>query len=446
MKKQSMFSIVLRHAPKYLTGSIIASGTALLMTKYYTFVFSPAQFGVLSLYLIMFKYITSLVSLNLDSSSSRLYFDYRDTRRDEYLSTMFWFITAIAVVVSIVTLIFIKPISNWISPNSEVVYFITLVTGIFAVYVSFLTRVLYNEHKSTSVLKHSVFQTFVNHVSSVIFIAIFNLGIFGRMSGQGLGYILNTFTLIKEFSKDDLFKIKKTFNCQMARETFLLSLPSMISMLLGVAFVYVDRFFLKHYIGDSAVGIYTLGYMLGQGLSMVYEAISQAMLPKVYDDMNKDYKKAMVELEQFSYRYYIVLAIITVIVSALSPIIVSIFSNDDYAQASSVMPFVMAGFMMGGFYKIPSLVLGFHKVVWFYPFLAVFSFGTNALLNWWLIPIYGMVGSAYASFIGLFLYSFVMQLLSYRFLSNKYMYVSIFIYVFTFLILFISFKKQEVFS
>jgi O-antigen/teichoic acid export membrane protein len=337
---------------------------------------------------------------------------------------MFWFITCIAIIVLILGILFMKPISNWISPDSEVIYLVTLVTGIAAVYVSFLTRVLYNEHKSTSVLKHTIFQTFINHASSVLFISVFHTGIFGRMSGQGLGYILNVFTLIREFSKENLFKIKMTFNKAMAKETFMLTLPSMISMLLGVAFIYVDRFFLKHYIGDSAVGIYTLGYMLGQGLSMFYEAISQAILPKVFNDMNEDYEKARDELEHFSYRYYVGLVIITVIISALSPIIVSLFSNDNYSEAATVMPFVMAGFMMGGFYKIPSLVLGFHKVVWFYPFLAVFAFGTNALLNWWLIPIYGIVGAAFASFIGLFLYSSVLQILSFKYLSRKYIIIA----------------------
>ncbi len=413
-----MFNIIIKHAPKYLTGSAIASGTALLMTKYYTWVFDPAEFGILALYLVMFKYVTSLASLNLDSGSTRFYFDYRETRRDEYLSTMFWFITFVSISVLVLGLLFMAPISNWIAPNSEIVYVVTLITGIGAVYVSFLTRVLYNEHKSTSVLKHTIFQTFINHASSVLFISVFHLGIFGRMSGQGLGYFLNIFTLLREFSKENLFKIKMTFNKAMAKETFMLTLPGMISMLLGVAFIYVDRFFLKYYIGDSAVGIYTLGYLLGQGLSIVYDAISQAMLPKVFNDMNENYEKARGELEHFSYRYYIGLVIITIIISLFSPQIVYIFSNDSYSEAANVMPFIMAGFMMGGFYKIPSMVLGYHKVVWFYPFLAVFAFGINALLNWWLIPIYGMIGSAYASFFGFAINSFIISFMSMKYLSK----------------------------
>jgi len=418
--KQSFFQIILAHTPKYFTGSVISAGTALLMTKYYTFVFSPSEFGVLALYLVMFKYVMTFVSLNLDSGSTRFYFDYRDTKRDEYLSTIFWLITTLAIIVFCVGLVFMHPISNWIEKGTQDIYIVTLLSGIGGVYVSFLTRVLYNEHKSNSILKHSTFQTLINHLSSVLFISIFHLGILGRISGQGLGYFVNIFTLLREFSKENLFKLKLMFNKAMAKETFLLTLPSMIAAIQGIIFIYLDRIFIKHYMGDSAVGVYTLGYMLGQGLSMVYEAISQAILPKVYSDMKHNYEKAKNELEHFSYRYYLGLLILTAIISALSPLIVTLFSNNSYREASTVMPFVMAGFMMGGFYKIPSLVLGYHKVVWFYPFLSAFSFGTNALLNWWLIPIYGIVGAGFASFAGLFLYSVVLQILSFKYMSPLY--------------------------
>jgi len=423
-----MFSIILKHAPKYLSGSLIASITTLLMTKYYTAVFSPAEYGILALYLVMFNYIKTFVSLNMDSSATRFYFDYRKTKRDEYLSTIFWFITIIAIIVLIIGLILKDYISNWIAPNTQNIYIITIISGIGAVYVSFLARILYNEHKSTSLLKHTLFQTFVNHLSSFIFISFFNLGILGRMSGQGLGYFLNFWTLLKEFSKENLFKLKFTFNKFMAKETFMLSLPSIIAAFQNVIFIYLDRIFIKHYLGDSPVGIYTLGYMLGQGLSLVYEAISQAILPKVYNDMNENYEKAKEELESFSYKYYIGLVIMTAIISMLSPFIVSIFSNENYSEAANVMPFVMAGFMMGGFYKIPSLVLGYHKVVWFYPFLSAFSFGTNALLNWLLIPTYGIVGAGFASFVGLFLYSTVLQILARKFMNVKYKFYVIILY------------------
>ncbi len=440
MIKLSMFKTIISHAPKYFSATAISSLVMILMTKYYTYVFSPAEYGVLALYLIMFNYIKTFVSLNLNSSSTRFYFDYRETKRDEYLSTIFWFITIIAIIVSILGIFLKDMISNWIAPNSESIYLITLFTGIGAVYVTFLMRILYNEQKSTSVLKHTLFQTFVNHFSSFVFISFFNLGILGRMLGQGVGYGLNIFTLLREFFSKNIFKIRPVFNKIMAKETFLLSLPGIIASIQNVVFIYLDRVFIKYYIGNSSVGIYTLGYMLGQGLSLVYEAISQAILPKVYNDMNENYKRARFELEKFSYGYYMGLILITVIISILSPFIVEVLSNSNYMKASEVMPFVMAGFMMGGFYKIPSLILGYHKVVWFYPLLSLFSFGVNALLNWYLVPRFGIIGAGFASFVGLFLYSTILQLISLKYMSKKYNIFVIIVYVLLFFVVLSIFK------
>ncbi len=427
-----MFEVILKHAPKYLSGSFFSAVVGMLMLKYYTYVFDPVSFGVLSLYLVMFKYVTTIVSLNLDSASTRFYFDYRLDRRDEYLSTIFWFITFISFIVFIVALFFMDSISNWIATNTKWIYLLTLISAIVAVYVSFLMRILYNEQKSISVLKHTILQTLINHTASVVF--ILKLGILGRIGGLGLGYLWNFATLLKEFANEQLFRLKFVFNIAMVRETLLLSLPSIIASVQTVLFVYLDRIFIKHYLGDGLVGIYTLGYILGQGLSMIYEAITQAVLPKVYSGLKENYESSIIELERFSYIYYSGLLIVTLLISGLAPVIVNLLSNKSYAQASSVMPFIMAGFMMGGFYKIPSLILGFHKVVWFYPFLAFVSFGTNALLNWWLIPNYGIVGASFASFAGLFIYSAIMQYISKKYVSNHYIIFVCIIYLTVFTI------------
>jgi O-antigen/teichoic acid export membrane protein len=416
----NVLTTIKKHSGKYLAGSLFSAVVTLLMMKYYTSVFSPSEFGVLALYLIVFEYVRALVSLNMDYGITRLYFDYKEKRRDEYLSTMFWFIMGVALFVIMLGIFLMDYISILIAPDSEEIFFITLFAGVLAVFVNFFTRILINEHHSVSVMKHNIFQTIVNHLSSYILISLFHLGIFGRMSGQGFAYLVNTISLVKEFSREKLFNLRWQFNQKMAKETFLLSLPLMFLYFQNILFLYLDRIFLKHFMGDSAVGVYTLGYMLGQGLSLVYEAISQAILPKFYKEMEHDYEKSREELEIFSYKYYIVLSLVTLIISFLSPTLVNMVSQNAYAQAGTVMPFVMAGFMMGGFYKIPSLVLGFHKVVWFYPFLAIISFGANALLNWWLIPIYGIVGAALASFIGIFIYSVGMQYMVLKYMTIRY--------------------------
>jgi O-antigen/teichoic acid export membrane protein len=429
----------LLHAPKYISGSLISGTVGLLMLKYYTNVFNPEQFGILALYLVMFQYVMTFASLNLDSGGVRVYFDYRKSRRDEYLSTIFWLICIISSIVFLFGMIFMELISNWIEPNSQYIYLITLISGILGSFVGFFFRILFNENKSSLVLEHTILQTLVNHSSSIVFISIFNLGILGRIYGQGFGHLSNSIILLKKLIKNGLFKLKVTFNTKMAQETFLLCLPGLITATLALMFLYVDRIFLKHFMGDTAVGIYTLGFILGQGFSVAYGAVSQSILPKVFNDMKIDYDKARCELEEFSYKYYFALIVITVFISILSPFIVGVLSNETYSEAASVIPFIMAGFMIGGFYKIPILVLSFHKKVWIYPFIALFTFFVNVILNYWLIPIYGLVGAAFASFIGIFLYSMFLQLSSNRYMSSKYNYSVYLLYFFIILANFLIF-------
>jgi len=346
----------------------------------------------------------------MDDGSTRIYFDYREIARDEYLSTIFWFIafmSAITLVVGLILMPFIVPL---ISVYTEKLYIITIIAGIASVFVSFLMRILYNEQLSSLVFKHNILQTFFNHFTSFIFIFFLKTGVIGRQIGNGVGCIVNIFFLAKEFYKRNLFRLKVDFNKQMLKETVYLSFPGLVTTLQTMLFTYLDRIFLKIFYDNKTVGLYSLGFILGKGLSILYESISMALFPKVMQDLKEDYKKNIIQLEKFAYKYYVGLIFTTFILAINSKRLVILFSTEKYMEASKVLPFIIMGFMMSGFYKIPSLVLSYHKIVWFYPLLALFSFGINGFLNYLLIPKYEMIGAAFATFVGLYLYSIVIQL------------------------------------
>src|SRR5690349_14858945 len=93
-----MIKTTLKHASRYFAGTAITAVIGLVMNKYYTRIFMPEEYGVLALYLVFIKYIQTIISLNMDSGSTRVYFDYKGEQRNEYLSTIFWFITFMSVV------------------------------------------------------------------------------------------------------------------------------------------------------------------------------------------------------------------------------------------------------------------------------------------------------------------------------------------------------------
>ncbi|MDD9155982.1 oligosaccharide flippase family protein [Aliivibrio sp. S4TY2] len=411
----NLIKTIIKHASKYFTGSIIASVATFLMMKYYTHVFTPEQFGILSLYLIVFKYFITICSLDVQSSVSRLYFDYKDKERKVYISTVFWFLVTICSVVLILGMFLSEKISILIYPETEDMFILTIIAAIFSVFLTFFTRILYNEQKSTILLKQSILQTTLNHGLSVIFIACSSLGLLGRLLGQTLASMLSLLYNYIVANRIGIVSISRSFQMSMLKSTLLLSMPTLLLAVQSMVFLYMDRFLIKYYIGENALGIYSFAFMLGQGLAILYEAIYQAILPDVYKKLKTDYESSLKTIHIFFKKYFVFVFVITICISYFSDVILVVISNPNYYESSKVIPYIMFGFMMGGLYKIPTLVINFHKKIWIYPIASMFSSMINLVLNILLIPILGIIGAALASFLGLFVYSSILQIY-----TNKY--------------------------
>ena len=410
-----ILSDVIKHAPVYFSGSFMTAIVGIFMAKYYTLVFGPAEYGILALYALMLQYVVQIISLNIDGAASRLYFDYRDRKKNIYLNSILTWMIFMSVIMIILGAALKPWIVKLIEPNTEALFIVTLITGIVMAINGVFNRVLINEKKSMSMFKNALINLGVNHTVAIGLISGMGLGVLGRLIGQLCGLLANAGAIQYEFLKKRYIRYKKLFYWPMVKETILLAIPSVLTTLQGLLFVYLDRIFLKYFHGNTEVGIYSFAFLIGKGLSMVFESISNILTPRCYELMKKDYKHGIQELERFSIFYCIGILFLSLIIVFASPLIIKLLSNENYANASKVLPFIVCGFMMGGVYKVPSVVLGFHKIVWFYPFLAFFSFGINAGLNYLLIPEYKEVGAAFASFIGLFLYSSVLQLMAMKF-------------------------------
>lgn len=435
----NLIKSVIQHSSKYLTGSVVASGTTLLMMKYYTFAFTPEEFGILSLYLVVFRYFTTLCSLDVQSSVSRLYFDYDSELKKEYLSTIFWFLSFVCLGVVFLGVVFSSFLSDLIYLNTQEMFILTIFASVFSVFLTLFTRVLYNEQLSKTVLKQSLFQTVVNHGASVFFIAVSQMGILGRLLGQSLASLLSAVFSYSYLKNKEIICIRRVFHKSMLKETLKLSFPTLLLAIQSMVFLYIDRFLIKFYLGESSVGIYSFAFMLGQGLAIIYEAVYQAILPDVYKDMKDNYSNAIEKIGHFYKKYFAFSLLLTLFMSYFSDFLLVVISNESYYGASDVIPYIMFGFMMGGLYKLPALIINFHKKVWLYPWASILSLIANISLNISLIPKIGIIGAAFTSFIGLFLYSLVLQVYSFKYLCKKDCLYIILSYVFVFFIVAVYF-------
>lgn len=410
---------IFRHSPKYFSASFISALVGMLMTKYYTFVFSPIEFGILSLYLMLFNYLQNFIALSVDSSYQRVYFDYKGKERAQLLGTVLIFMTVSAFSVSVIAF-FAKNIVVRNFGGTSLMYYSTIILTIIFMYFNFLNRISYNEQSSNLIFQQGLLQTFLNHFGSFILIVYARLGILGRQLGQLIAYTINVIFYAKNLKRAGLLESELIFRTDMFRRLWFFAFPAFSTTVLAASFSYLDRIFLNYYHGAKEVGIYSLGFTIGQGISIIVEAVSMAIFPSLMVQLEQDYKNNIKKLKHFDILFCCILVLIGIVVFFLRDVIIQILSNRNYENSAQVLPFIVFGFVIGGFYKTVSSVLSFHSVVWFYPVLSIVSFASAAAVNYFLIPNYGEVGAAYAYFVGIFIYSLILHIIGSRYFYRLY--------------------------
>jgi O-antigen/teichoic acid export membrane protein len=399
------------------------------MTRYYTEVFTPSEFGIMIVYIMVFEYVVSFGGLSTEKSIARKIFDYEGDNLNLYLSTMFWFYAVLCFFLFILGWVLSQIIADWIAPDTVYIFYIAVVAGIINVAVKFFNTICVNGQKSKEVSLSQISQTIVNQSSVIVAIQSMGAGIGGRFIGAALGGVVQLIVLSRVSFVSLGFSLSKRFNRSMLLETLYLAFPATCSSILILLFSYTDRIFLKEFSGDESVGLYGLALIIGKLITIVFESMFSSIFPMTMKLLNDNYNKGMLSIESLSLKYYVFLFFLLVSVIFLSPVIYMVISSGEYEQSKKVLPFIFIGIVLGGLYKFPSIVLSYHKIVWFYIPVTFVSFFLNAIMNYILIPSYGIVGAGLSTCFGYFIYSILVQSASWGFFSRRYKWMTFFTYL-----------------
>lgn len=410
-----MIKSILKHSSRYFSTSIFTAGLGFLMLKYYTAVLTPKEFGIYSMYFIMVQYLALLVFFN-DGGFNIMYF--KTNNKKEYINMNISFMLFLSLILILFAFILMPFVVPFIADNTYDIFIVSLFVGIGAGFIKMFYRILINEELSSSHMKSNIFQASANHGFSFLLMSLFHLGVMGRQLGQLIGQTFSLFQVRKELMKKLDFHFTFTKNFSNLKETFHLSWPIFISSLMVVVFSYTDRIFLNHFDGLASVGIYSLAYTIGQSLLMINEAVSLAFYPKVMKLLNNNFQINIVTIQNYNIIFMISLLIIASILAYNSELLIQIISNQDYSASSSIVPLIFMSYLFGGFYKIPSMILSHHKITKFYPILSFTSFGLNAVLNYLLIPLYGLIGAAIGTITASIVYSIYINYKTFKYISS----------------------------
>lgn len=410
---------LLLNTSNYLIVAIVGALFNVIMMKYYTNIFTKNEYGVMSFYLSFFYFIIPFIALGVDSSFERLYYDYKDDERtkEKYIGS----VKVLMLSINVVIVIILSASAFWINQyfsGSYIVYFAVVLAAVACSWENFYTKINVVEQnvKIFSLAKMAYY--LIGNVTSIAIISFVSKGVEARFIGLIFGYAVSAGIAV-HFSKTSYNKSIKinNYDRKMMHELIVYSLPMLLTVILTTSFSYVDKLFIRVYYDFANIAEYSVGQNIGKILSLLIEAATMAITPMIIKSLNENYDLAIKKLKRINLIYVLSLVIVGLCIILFRKPIIFILASKEYKEASAVFIFMVMTYIVAGAYKIPSIVLMYHKKVNILPVLGTVNLITNITFNWIFVKKYGINGVAFASYLSMLVYSF----LNYLFVSN-YMY------------------------
>ena len=212
---------------------------------------------------------------------------------------------------------------------------------------------------------------------------------------KGIEHGLIALCLLMIYKKKTKRRLFFSFQC--AKRILSRSIYTMISSLLILSYAQADRIIIRTMLGDVAVGYYTAAVVCANASDFVFIAIIDSFRSTIMEAKNKhadNYESTLTFL--YSVVIYMALAQ-SVLISIFAEPIVNIMYGPSYQTAISILRLIV-------WYTVFSYI-GMTRSIWFLAEgkqrlwwrINLCGVVMNIVLNWRLIPVYGIDGAAFAS-------------------------------------------------
>jgi O-antigen/teichoic acid export membrane protein len=190
------------------------------------------------------------------------------------------------------------------------------------------------------------------------------------------------------------------FRPALMKAGFLFGIPLVPASIFGWILRLSDRLVMQPYVSLADIGVYSLGYQIGDAISLLGVTINSAWSPFYYRTFQEHRQKAPAMLAPIITYFALVVIAVALAIAALSPEIIHLLAKPNYYMAYGVVPWVAAGAAMRVLNWIPRQGIMYAKKTYWEPLLSIIGGGVNIGLNLLLLPRVGYIAAAWTTLIG----------------------------------------------
>ncbi|HYX35074.1 MAG TPA: oligosaccharide flippase family protein, partial [Oligoflexus sp.] len=385
-----------KHTSIYSLSSVAQSAMSFFLLPLYVNKFTTSEYGAYTLLLMCSGIGSAIFYLGINSALPSSYYEYSDEiDREKVFNASFYLTLAGAILLSILGLTIASPLSELIfnTPDYRWHIVVSCISSSFYILNQLILTYYRLKKKSVLVAGTSFASVAANLILVYVLLTFSNLGVwapilttvFIQIIVFGI-YFVNIGSCLRHGI------MKREISAQMR-----FGILTVLSGLAAMAIEWSDRIFLKNILSLADVGVYSLALRLGSiATPLLITPFAMVWRPMIME-LKNDTKNA--QLVKHVLVLYCLASFAVILGSQLFTIDVFrwFVKTTEYHRASSLVPIVAAGIMAGGLMNITCMgylyVGKIGKMAVPYYICAPLSL----LLNWQLIPRFGLSGAAFTS-------------------------------------------------
>lgn len=395
---------------KLLASDAAIYGVTTLLTRSMSFLLTPlytnalasrAEFGVYAYLYSLLAFVNVIYAFGLDTAFLRFFSSKDPNTTEKAFSFSWWMIALIGIVSTGLILLVADDIARWIPDlegHGDLIRALALIPLFDA-----LTNVPYNllrmQRKAKRFAVLRVLNVAVNLGLNILLVGYLKMGLDGIIMAGIASSALAVIGVLPV-----IFKwLRMKFDAELSKEMLRFGLPTMPSAFSGMMLQVADRPIMTSIAGADMTGLYQANYRLGIPMMMLVAVFEFAYKP-FYLSHHEDEDAPQLFARIFTYFLIIACGIFLLISLLIKDIVhasiggISLI-HKSYWQGMGIIPIVLAAYIWNGI--ATNMALGMHvskKTAWL-PLATGIAAIVNIILTFLLVPVLGIYGGAWATFI-----------------------------------------------
>lgn len=352
----------------------------------------PEQYGLMSYVISYIAIFQAIASFGLDNIEIREEAKNKDDR-DAIIGTAFvlkliFAVITIALIFGVVTVSKADSFTRWMI----MLYSLTIILNCFFVARNYFTAIVWNEY----VVKTEISRTIIGIVIKIVLLLI-HAGLVWFIAACVFDYVLLAtgycFSYSKKIDKIRLWRFDRKWAKFLVRQSF----PLLLSLTAVVAMQRIDHIMIKEMIDNESVGQYSVAFKFVEVMIFIPTIMAQTISPMLVRLRNKNEGRYKEKAQVFMDVTVWLCILMAVIVCLIAGYMIKWTFGAQYLLAIPVLQIMSFKVIFDALSQTSGqmiIIEGIHKLM---VVREIAGFICCVVLNFLLIPRFGIIGSAIAS-------------------------------------------------